>query len=271
MCLGIGPSSDVNADRLEAWAMDLISTADAAERLGITERQVRRLAAAGELSARRVGGRWLIDAKAVRHRSRSDSRPGRPLSPSMAWTVLAATSAVFEPDAKGSRQEAPSIEDRRARYRLRALLADAPPSRQWNKWLRHRADARRVWVHPGVVDRLARDHRLHPAGRSVVAASGLGIATGDRNTFYVDENVVDQVLADYRAHFSDEGQVVMMVVPTGVRPAALGEPGSPVNLAAALVDLLASSDARERHAAVSALDSARQAFVAGPAGTASSS
>jgi excisionase family DNA binding protein len=241
--------------------MNLISVADAAERLGVSERQVRRLAEAGELSARRVGGRWLIDVEAVRDRSRSEPRSGRPLSPGMAWAVLAAANFAHEGDEDRPSPFGARIEDRRLRYRLRALLADAPPPRQWNQWLRHRADAKRVWVHPGVLDRLAGDDRVHPAGGSVVAASGVGIAAGDHRSFYVEEGVVDEVLADYRAQYSDEGQVVMMVVPKEISAAVLGGSGEPVMSAIALVDLLASTDARERHVAAEALDAARQKVI----------
>jgi excisionase family DNA binding protein len=241
--------------------MDLISVADAAERLGVSERHVRRLAEAGELSARRVGGRWLIDAEAVRDRSRSEPRSGRPLSLSTACAVLAATNSVLEAGEDSPSPFVARIEDRRLRYRLRALLADAPPPHQWNHWLRHRAAAERVWVHPGVLDRFADDDRLHPAGGSVVASAGLGIAPGDRWTFYVGENVLEEVLVDYRAQHSDDGQVVMMVVPAEVSATVLGGPGEPVMSAMVLVDLLASRDARERHVAAEALNAARQKII----------
>jgi excisionase family DNA binding protein len=241
--------------------MDLISVADAAERLNVSERQVRRLAEAGELSARRVGGRWLIDAEAVRDRSRSEPRSGRPLSLSTACAVLAATNSVLETDEDSAGPFGARIEDRRLRYRLRSLLAEAPPSRQWNHWLRHRASAQRVWVHPGVFDRFADDNRLHAADESVFASAGLGIASGDRRSFYVDENVVEEVLADYRARHSDEGQVVMMVVPNEISAMVLGGPGEPVMSAIVLVDLLASTDARERYVAAEVLDAVRQKII----------
>ncbi len=61
-----------------------------------------------------------------------------------------------------------------------------------------------------------------------MAAAGLGIAPGDRRTFYVDEDVVEEVLSDYRARPSDEGQGVMMVVPREISATVLGGPGEPV-------------------------------------------
>ncbi|WP_367869818.1 helix-turn-helix domain-containing protein [Rhodococcus erythropolis] len=49
--------------------MQLIETSTAAARLGVSDRNVRALAARGTLTARRVAGRWLIDADAVEERS----------------------------------------------------------------------------------------------------------------------------------------------------------------------------------------------------------
>jgi hypothetical protein len=89
----------------------------------------------------------------------------------------------------------------------------------------------------------------------------LGIASGDRRSFYVDENVVEEVLADYRARHSDEGQVVMMVVPNEISAMVLGGPGEPVMSAIVLVDLLASTDARERYVAAEVLDAVRQKII----------
>lgn len=239
--------------------MELMTTAEAADKLGVSERQVRRLAAAGDLRARRVGDRWLVDADAVRNRSRSERQMGRPLSAHMAWAVLAAAGSALEAEPQGD--PVASIEDRRVRHRLRAILADAPPRQRWHQWLRHRADARRVWVHPGVVARLAEDDRLHPGGAPAVPASDVGIAGGDRCSFYLDESVLESVLADYRALPADEGQVILMVVPPEVSDTVLGRPGEPVPPAAAVVDLLGSPDARERQVAASALEAAYRRLV----------
>lgn len=239
--------------------MELMSAAEAADKLGVSERQVRRLAAAGDLPARRVGDRWLVESDAVRNRFRSEPRSGRPLSARMAWAVLGTVGSAVE--AEPLRDPIDSIEDRRVRHRLRALLAGAPPPEHWDQWLRHRADAQRVWIHPGVVDRLAKDDRIRAGGAPAVAASGVGIAGGDRCRFYVHESVLDAVLSDYRARPAADGQVVMMVVPPGIPEVVLGRRGEPVGPAVALVDMLSSSDARERHAAASALEAARRKVV----------
>ena len=56
--------------------MGLISTQEAADRLGVTIGRVRHMIYAGRLKATKIGKVWIIDTKdleAVRHR-----KPGRP-------------------------------------------------------------------------------------------------------------------------------------------------------------------------------------------------
>lgn len=241
--------------------MELISASDAASRLGVSDRQVRRLVASGELAARRIGDRWIIDAGAVRDRARAKRQGGRPLSARMAWAVLVAAGAALDDGRCGD--PAALFEDRRARHRLRAILANPPAPECWDQWLRRRAEPRRVWVHPGVVERLARDPRLHPVDEATVAVSGVGVGDGGRYRFYVDEDAVGPVLREYRARAVDDGQIMLMVVPSAVPDDVLGRPGDPVGVAVTLVDLLGSADARERHGAVSALRAASDRLTAG--------
>jgi excisionase family DNA binding protein len=238
--------------------MELNSAADAAEALGVSERQVRRLAAAGELLAHRVGDRWLIDADAIRSRSRSVPQSGRPLSPAMAWLLLRLLQSGAGQD--DSPEKFLDSLDRRVRHRLRSLLAGAPPAERWDQWLRHRAKKQRVWVHPGILRRLEGDDRLHVSGARALAAAGVGIAEDGRQRHYIQAGDVAALVAEYHARPSNDGQVELMIVPDGV-PHVLGGPGAPVHPVLAFVDLLGSSDARARHAAVSALDAARQRLV----------
>jgi excisionase family DNA binding protein len=61
---------------------------DAAEVLRLDRSRVRALAASGELSARKIGGVWLIDRASVERRREHPVPAGRPLSASNAWRVL---------------------------------------------------------------------------------------------------------------------------------------------------------------------------------------
>ncbi len=56
--------------------MKLLTTRDAADRLGVSDRRVRALIQAGRVPARRVGRDWLIRPEDLRRVARR--KPGRP-------------------------------------------------------------------------------------------------------------------------------------------------------------------------------------------------
>lgn len=65
-----------------------MTVADAAERLGVSAHEVRRLVASGTLSAERVGRMLLLDEHGVTRRARAHISRGRALAPSTAWAAL---------------------------------------------------------------------------------------------------------------------------------------------------------------------------------------
>lgn len=265
-----------------------MSVAQAASLLHVSGRRVRELAEAGSLPADRLGANWLVDAEAVRSRAEHAPLAGRPLSPQVAWLMLAvvqkaldlstrvgtASSSDGAGDAGASRSWAnggakdngaegfeifaplSDVADRQARHRVRRLLAEQVPARRWESWLAGRAERRRVWVHPGVLDRLAADGRVHVGGVAAAAALGFGFGGGAVRRFYLGANDVDDVVAQFRLVDDPVGSVELMVVSEAGVEASAGLPvrPGPVPPAVALADLLESDDARERHAAVSKLE-----------------
>lgn len=229
---------------------DWIDVAEAARLLAVSPRQARGLAQAGILPARRVGRSWLLPAADVRSRAAHAPSAGRPMSPAMAWAALRLAQRWFDasPQPVEDADLFKEISDRQLRHRLRNLLAEPVPAQRWEKWLQHRAGRRRVWVHPGLLDRLASDARVRPGGGFAAAAHGLGIASAPPRRFYVDARAADGIIADYRARDDPAGQVELMVVPNDIAPGLLAGVG-PVPAAVALADLLESDDARERQAA----------------------
>lgn len=238
---------------MDGGRVDWLGVEEAAERLGVGPSQVRRLARDGQLSARRLGNTWLIDDAGIERRRGLEPSAGRPLSPPMAWAVVYSVDAALGGGPAGiSSQPASAIQlgDRKERYRLRRLLSGAPPVNRWDAWLRRRAAPRRIWVHPGVVDRLAADRRVRPGGAPAVAAAGLGLSGADRpSLFYVDSEDADAVVAKYRGRDDPEGPLTLMVIPPEVPSGLRPRPGAPAPPALALVDLLSSSDARQHHLA----------------------
>jgi excisionase family DNA binding protein len=239
--------------------LDWLSVDEAAEKLEIGPSQVRRLAREGQLPARRLGAVWLIDNAGVEKRRNLEPSAGRPLSPLMAWAVLNSTDAAFTDDLAGIASALPSdvtiaLGDRKERYRLRRLLASAPPVSQWGRWLRRRASPRPIWIHPGVIDRLTADRRLRLGGAPAVVAAGLGLSVAaPPSLFYVDAERADAVVKKYRGRDDTNGPVTLMVIPPAVPAALRPRGGAPIPPGAALVDLLASPDARERHLATELL------------------
>ena len=231
---------------------------EAAERLGVGPSQVRRLARDGQLPARRIGSTWLIDDAGIDRRRGLEPSAGRPLSPLMAWAVLHSVDAALGGgSADISSGVAIQLADRKERYRLRRLLSAAPPVNRWGAWLRRRAAPRRMWVHPGVADRLAADRRVRPGGAPAVAAAGLGLGGADRpSLFYVDAEDADAVVGKYRGRDDPDGPLTFMVIPPEVPSELRPAPGAPAPPGVALVDLLSSSDARQRHLATELLAAA---------------
>jgi hypothetical protein len=114
-----------------------------------------------------------------------------------------------------------------------------------------------VWVHPGVIERLASDSRLHPGAEAAAAAADLGVGSGvgAERVFYLNESDLDAVLEDYRARPDPDGQLLFMVIPNQVADDMRPLPGE-VSPAVALVDLLSSADVRQRYLAAELLESA---------------
>lgn len=237
--------------------MDLVSVDEAARRMELHPAHVRRLVRAGEIPAQKVGARWLVSESALRQRDRLRPSSGRPLSPNMAWALMdlvgAGLGAGEDVRAVAAVHELP---DRRARHRLRRLLADAPPTERWAAWLRRRAKPERVWVHPGVEERLASESRLHPGADVAAAAAeiGFGAGVGAERVFYLNESDLDAVLREYRGRPDPDGRLLFMVIPDQVAEDLRPRPGE-VSPAVALVDLLSSADARQRHRAAELLAS----------------
>jgi len=234
--------------------------------MGLHPVHVRRLVREGEIPAHKVGGRWLVTESAVRQRDRLAPSPGRPVSSNMAWAILKLVDPGLR--ASGDVGGAAAIEglgDRRSRHRLRQLIWEAPPSDRWAAWLRRRARPQRVWAHPGALERIALDPRLHLGGEAAAAAAevGVGAGVGTELVLYLDRGALDGVLGDYRGRPDPEGQLLLMVIPDDVADELRPGPG-PVAPAVALVDLLSSSDARQRHLAAELLGAAARAVKPAP-------
>lgn len=232
---------------------DWLSVTEAAERLGVSDRQVRNLLECSQLDAQRIGRTWAVSAESVRARAQEEVSLGRPLSAATAWRLLARVDAAL----RGELATVVEHGDRRVRHRLRRLQAALPPVELWDQWMRRRADLSRVRFHPGVVPRVLADRRVVRADPSHT----LGVRVSDLVPVYVDQADSAGLLSKYRGQpveLGDASAVNVMSVPE--LPDGI-DWRSQVEVAS-LLDLAGHPYPRVRHAARARLQTASAALRA---------
>jgi hypothetical protein len=170
---------------------DSVAADVAAERLGRSPHEVRRLVRAGQVCAHRRAGRWFVPISEVRRLQRLPQPVGRPFSPSSAWALLAMLAG-----------EDPAGLSAPRRSQLRRHLLDADVEELAAR-LGRRASRRFVYAHPSMLRSLAADPRVvltglaaaERAGANLVATAGSEVegyvAEGDVGGLYVRHGLVD--------------------------------------------------------------------------------
>lgn len=158
-----------------------MSVPDAAAEMRVSPARVRQLIAAGHLDAEKVAGRWIVDAGSLR---RSAPRPGRPMSPRVAWAFLLDPG----PDAQWLHAD----EAFRLRKRVRRLCDEPDPLSLLRAWLAGRASVHHLRVQDAAG--LLADGRVVPSGVSDARSgmSAAGYAEG-----YIEARDLDDVEADH--------------------------------------------------------------------------
>lgn len=208
-----------------------IPATDAAGRLGITDARVRALLRSGGLRGAKVAGRWLVAEESLYERDRSAPIQGRQLHPANAWAALAASSAA----------PAPWVTPLDLR-RVMELL-DARGLRGLAPRLRHRAQPRSFYAHPGVLRELAGAEELALTGVSAARATGLDLVGGGELDAYVAAERLEQITERFVLQPRDVGgNVVLRVLPTDVSFIS----NEPVPRAAVALDLAEGVEPRGR-------------------------
>jgi Helix-turn-helix domain len=216
---------------------DLVSVSDAAQELRLDRSRVRALAASGVLSARKIGGVWLIDRASVEQRREHPSPAGRPLSSLNAWRVLLlASGADLDQSADPvARWRVRDALDRRGLDGLRGLL-------------RRHAEVHYFWGLHGELRRLRERDDVVLAGTSAAAGYDLDLLSGDRVDVYVS---VSRAPGVERAHAlapvaGAEANVVLRLVPDDAWPLLAGRRLAP--RAAVAIGLAEDPDPRAARA-----------------------
>lgn len=218
--------------------MVLLAVSEAAERLGVSTRQVQHLVASGEL---RQLARGVVDETSVEHllAVRGGSHR-RAWSEATAWGAAALLSGVV-PTWMGESQRS------RLKARLRWLSAAELVERA-----RERAAVARYSGHASTTARLRAE--LVDTSR---AAARLGLADASSVDGYLGAAVLSDVVARHGLIRDDDGRITLRSTTTDLGIVAdLAERDSVL----AALDLAQSLDVRERRAGLDALDRALGRF-----------
>jgi excisionase family DNA binding protein len=209
--------------------MSDMTTAEAAERLRVSQRQVQRLIRTGEVPARRTAGdAWVLDALAVNALARSRPSRGRPWSTEAAWGALWMLSGLGV-----------SWVDDRTRSRLSSRLK-AMKGEDLVHATRRRAEVRRCRVSESFLDELAG----HLALSGASAAEQFGLAgEASRVEGYCDEKAWAAIRSQFRLVDDARGNATIRVT---TFPDVLRGGPEAMPRAVVAVDLAESHEVRER-------------------------
>lgn len=224
--------------------MDELTVVQAAERLAVVPSRVRALVASGRLSARRVGGVWLVDPEAVDRRADAvpDGAKGRPMASRTAWGAAAMLDGEQAGWLTGGEQT-----------RLAKRLA-ARSGGRWQafyRWL----ESRQTSV---VRYRAARDdiaalfgvEGVAVTGAAGARAHGLDLGASSGGELYATPDVSARLVDEFFLVRSSSGNVTVRTSPDGWHLLASHRRANllVVPRLVVAVDLLGADDSRSRSA-----------------------
>jgi excisionase family DNA binding protein len=219
--------------------MSLLAVAEAAVKLGVSERRVRQMLAEGVLPGERIGRAWVIDSKAIRQLSKRRPEVGRPWKAQSVWAVLAL--------ADGHDIELSPVEHSRARRRLSGGLVNALGR------LGARAERRDFYAHPSVLEHVARVPGVVRSGVSALREHHIDLVADGMLEAYMPASallgLVDRFALEEGA---DRPNIILHVVDDAVWPFGPNVVVAPLPVVA--VDLLESDDERSSRAGAELLE-----------------
>lgn len=210
----------------------LISSSEAARRLGVHPSRMRALAARGEFGARKLANRWFFQRDAVEQRADASRQDGRPYDPRNAWALLFRHSGE------------PAFVSRSVAHRLKSR--EAKPLDSLLPRLRKRAEVRYYLGPEFAVKRIARRPDFVASGASASRVYAVDIKAPGVVDGYMPKGNVDEVAYRYALQPASarEANVVLRAVdghwPLGGRSVA--------PIAAVAADLADAADKRSQRA-----------------------
>ena len=220
--------------------MDLLTSEEAAEQLGLSARRVRALIAQGDLAAVQVGRARLVSPESVALLRRTRAA-GRSLSARTSWVVLLSNLGSTDFDSIASKAGMSRAE------RQRALALRDRPVEDWSWLARRRAVTTRYRIREAYVDRLLADKRVVRSGVSALQDFGID-ATSQRRSAeaYITLEDAADVLTDYGLRVEQLGGLVLHVVEHVHRFGDALDGRTVMTAATVGVDLAESDDVRMR-------------------------
>lgn len=216
--------------------MALMTTRQAADRIGVSVRHVQRLVADGSLAS--IGPDRVDAASVTQWLAQRQGRRPRAWEEPTAWAAVALLEG----------QPAPWL-GQAQRSRLQSALAGVSAA-ELTARARNRARVHRYHAHPGALSRMAREIVVSGATTGVGGLS----AARDRVDGYVDAAALHRMVQRYRLETDAAGGVVLRE--TGMPSSLVSDLASGRRHVLAALDLSGSTDARERSAGHRLLDRA---------------
>ena len=215
--------------------MPLIGVSKTASMLGVSRRRVRQMLSQGSLGGQRIGRVWAIESDAVEHAKEYRPRPGRPWTPESAWALLAV--------AGGRDDGLTPVQRSRARQRLEAGLQSCVSQ------MGVRAERRRFYAHPSVIETLGREPSVVRSGISAAVHYELDVVAVDELEGYVASSSLPGLISRFGLdEQSERPNVLLRTVDDGFW--AFGPDDAVAPLPVVAVDLLEASDSRSRRAGI---------------------
>lgn len=235
---------------------EVVTSRQAAERLGVHRSRIHALIASGALTATDAAGRWLIDAASldIHIELTTAGATGRPFAPRTAWAAAALCDGLDDGLAASER------------HRLRRRLASAEnrgvdTCTLVRRWLSRRAQSlHRYRVGERDLAELLAVDGVLATGISTVAEYDLGLATGGSADAYVTDRTRRELVERFFLIDSVRGNLALRVSDL----APMGGEVAPRLIAG--VDLADDTDARTRAAGCALIDDALAALVASATG-----
>lgn len=209
-----------------------LTVSEAAKRLGVSRQRVHALLHSGDLPARWLSGRWLLDGAGIEGRATSNAPLGKPLAPHMAWGLINLAEDRAAPWL--------NVEQR---SRLKRRLRSEPTIDQFAAWVRQRN--RVLWLrgHSSVMARIRQDRHVVLSGAS---ARRQPIVDSRRVEVYVSEQHADLFIEEHALRTVEPSRAnVILRIPRGAWP--FSDEVGPIGIA---MDLWEASDERSKRAAV---------------------